>query len=276
MIQAFLYELTQGETVFRWTSHDEDLIAAGETWLARDISHDKIAKTSDLSDSGTTLTLATTDADHPIRAFLAGAPVTPVRVRIFETFGDFTTTYLLHVADIQRAKFGQAGQIALPLTSILRAGDQVAPRVLVQTPCNWTHGESHTCRVDLASYAIAGTITSISGMDVTVNECDAEATARGDGAWFALGKLVAETEIRLIMRQAGPVLTLNAPFLLAEVGAAVTATPGCDRTFSTCGRKFANKDNYGGMPYLPTYNPLISAGVVTNENNGKKGNRSSK
>lgn len=277
MIQVYLYEFIQAGSTNRWTSHDENVTVAGQNYLAVDMSHDKIEKTSDLSDSGTTISVATTDADNFLRGFLAGTPASPVHVRILESFGPaFTTAYLLFEADIQGVKFGKAGQIDVALSSVLRAGSQNSPRPLIQTPCNWTLGEPNTCRVNLPDYEIAGTIAAIAGKTVTVAACAAEATARGDVNWFALGRLVANTETRTIMAQAAGVLTLNAPLRIARVGDNVLTRPGCDRLFHTCGTKYGNAINFGGFPFMPTYNPLISAGVVSNKNSGKKGNHSTK
>jgi len=48
-----------------------------------------------------------------------------------------------------------------------------------------------------------------------------------------------------------------------RAGVPVTATlfAGCDHTMTTCKSRFSNLDNFGGMPYIPTKNPLNGTAI---------------
>ena len=51
-------------------------------------------------------------------------------------------------------------------------------------------------------------------------------------------------------------LTLSRAVPGLLTGAAITLYPGCDHTRATCAAKFANLDNFGGFPWIPTRNPF--------------------
>lgn len=54
-------------------------------------------------------------------------------------------------------------------------------------------------------------------------------------------------------------LHLNAPYDI-EVGDGFDIYPGCDKTFATCKDKFSNGDNFGGFPFIPGTDRVISSG----------------
>ena len=72
--------------------------------------------------------------------------------------------------------------------------------------------------------------------------------ARTDKDWFTLGKVICGQEIRLCVGQDGGRLYLNAPFQAAEVGAAISATAGCDKRITTCLGKFSALNQILGSP----------------------------
>jgi uncharacterized phage protein (TIGR02218 family) len=54
-------------------------------------------------------------------------------------------------------------------------------------------------------------------------------------------------------------LHLNTPYDI-EVGDGFDIYPGCDKTFATCKDKFSNGDNFGGFPFIPGTDRVISSG----------------
>ena len=75
--------------------------------------------------------------------------------------------------------------------------------------------------------------------------------------WFAHGRLDvtgganAGLSVEIVSSRA-ETLHLWEPLPLAvEIGDSCRVTAGCDRTFATCGAKFANRLNFRGFPHMP-------------------------
>lgn len=66
----------------------------------------------------------------------------------------------------------------------------------------------------------------------------------------------------MITAHSGNVLTLVDGIDDLAVGSSVTLWPGCARTVNACADKFANLDNYGGLPFLPAKNPFSGDALV--------------
>lgn len=109
---------------------------------------------------------------------------------------------------------------------------------------------SAACGANGEALRLAGSVTAITGATLTVPAAGSQA----DG-WWVGGKLVADAGASLIRAHSGATLVLSAPILGLGVGDAVALYPGCDHQFATCAGKFANADNYGGLPWLPAKNP---------------------
>lgn len=121
------------------------------------------------------------------------------------------------------------------------------------------------CFLDPADHAVAGNVSTIAGLVVTVVEADALA----DG-WFTGGMLEAPDGTKsYISKHVGAELTLNRiSSALADAfndegpGLDITLYPGCAHDYVTCRDKFDNDDNYGGFDYIPTKNPMGGSSIV--------------
>lgn len=121
------------------------------------------------------------------------------------------------------------------------------------------------CGLDPAPFAVAATVSAITGLTVT----SAAADALADG-YFTGGMLAApDGTFSYISKHVGAALTMNrisgnlaAAFASSGPGLAVTLYPGCDKSYLTCEGKFLNDDNYGGFDYIPEKNPMGGSSIV--------------
>ncbi len=119
----------------------------------------------------------------------------------------------------------------------------------------------HECQVsetDPAFRAFDFTVTAVSadGRDITV-----PGLASGYASeWFTGGfvELVTPNDLRLVLSQAGDVLTMLLPFGESIVGRKVNVFAGCAHDVTDCSVKFLNYANYGGDPYGPKLNPFLT------------------
>ena len=265
---VYLYRVTQGSNVLRWTSWGADIEAGGYDWQAEDITHTGVKAGTDFLDEGARLSVATADASHFWRQFLSGAPPEPVLVEIYEVQAPGFSVDLsipLYRGDVRRVRFGKRGQISIDLSSILRAGEWPICRHMVGMLCNWRLYDGTTCKVMASTFARGGTLTSVASTYVEADGWDDE-----DDDWFTFGKVQVGGEVRMVTGHSGKRLFISAPFRFASPGDSATAWAGCDRQEETCSGKFDNLENFGGFPYVPKRNPSMRA-LTPPKNEGKKG-----
>jgi hypothetical protein len=130
-------------------------------------------------------------------------------------------------------------------------------RRMYQRGCPHVH-YGRGCGLDMTAYAVAGTVSAITGTALTVPE----AAASADG-YFSGGMVECPAgTLRFILRHQGELLTLAGVFPALAEDVAVTLYPGCDRSRETCDTTFANILNYGGFPWIPTRNPFDGHSMV--------------
>jgi hypothetical protein len=122
------------------------------------------------------------------------------------------------------------------------------------------------CGLNPASYAVPGTLTVISGYNITatawVSPPAAGLTFIGGFVTFDNGSYIDRRTINSIA--SGGVLTLDNILPGLVVGSQVIAYPGCNRSMTNCQAFQASPNsspngnilNYGGQPYIPSRNPM--------------------
>lgn len=135
------------------------------------------------------------------------------------------------------------------------------PNVYYQGPCNFTLFDIR-CKVIEANYSGTAVLSVVNGRAVSVDTIPLGATGINlDGKLVGGEVLLPSGERRMIVGQAGVVITLNFPFSRTTLGDVVTITAGCDHAYEgDCKLKFDNQTNYGGFPFIGADNPF-TAGI---------------
>lgn len=141
-------------------------------------------------------------------------------------------------------------QVILHVKSDLERLNIPMPRVVFQPGCANAFGDAG-CGQNLTALTVSGTAT---GTPTTTSIPSALAQAAG---YFAMGTLTmtsgpASGARRTVSVFSGGTLTLSTPLPVAPAaGDTFTVTPGCDRTYGTCGTKWSNQNRYRGCPWVP-------------------------
>lgn len=112
------------------------------------------------------------------------------------------------------------------------------------------------CKADRDAFTVTSTAVSKTANTVTLGAGWAGAFP---AAKFVRGVLSFAGEFgtvyRTILQVSGDTLTVSGALAQLPVGAAVSASLGCDHTTGDCKDLFDNILNYGGFPWIPTENP---------------------
>ena len=182
-----------------------------------------------------------------------GAELTLERA-FMANYGDTSVgTVVLFAGRVAEIDLGRA-VATFTINSHLELLNQQLPRNLWQPGCVNSLGDA-SCGVDLAAYAIAGTVVAGSTAHLV------NATLAQPSGYFDQGKLGFTTganaglsrSVKSWVSGTPGVIALLAPFpQLPAAGDAFTIYPGCDKTLGGNGcAKFANTARYRGFPFVP-------------------------
>lgn len=128
------------------------------------------------------------------------------------------------------------------------------------------------CGVDLTAHRATGTVTAVDGVALTVStgsSLDPRRLARGVLTVLDQGLAGQEFDIRGGAPVTGgfAVTLWRGPSSGFPVGASVTMTAGCDRSYATCRGTFNNALNFRGFPHMPGPDVTGEFALVGSEGN---------
>lgn len=265
---CYCWRLTRHDgTVFGFTEHDRDIVAAGTTFLADTgftasriqqglgLSIDNLSATGALSSAGLT------DAD-----ILAGR-FDDALVEVFWVNWEDPSQAIL----VSRGHLGEVKREGVAFTAELRSLVHRLDQKIgftYERYCSAKLGDPR-CGVDLTQSAYRGTITA-SGA-TTSRQILVTGLKSFASDWFTDGTLVFGTganraipfEIKSHRRTSGVdilELWLPPPFGIAG-GDSGTAVAGCRKNLATCKSKFSNVINFRGFPHIPGVDVVTRYGV---------------
>jgi len=194
----------------------------------------------------------TVPKDHVLaQLFIGSLPAAPVAITIWGSHWGDPDTQLAFGGRIASATFPRnGGNCEMTCVTDAYLLQQKIPAALYQPQCIYVFGDPNTCTVPIASYTYSGTISAISGNLITVPGL------AGLPRTLQAGYLRHGNDLRMIVDDDGAGnLTLFYGLPSMQVGDAVTAVAGCDRTYATCA-SFSNAVNFFGFDLVPALNPF--------------------
>lgn len=238
-------------TTYRYTTAEVDVDYDSHTWTAIPGARSEVGGSSLGDPQDFTLSLP---ASNPfVQAHAFGMPPQQITLTVYRLQGSAVLTWWRgEISDFTVAK-GDA-KVRSP-SNLADALDGTIPSANVQKQCNHMLYDAR-CTVDKNNVAnkLATTVTSIStdGLEITV----ASVGALGDHLVGGELKRDADSDNRLILKRAGLVITVSAPYRALAPGDAVTLFRGCKHDITDCVVTFNNAINFGGHPYVPPVNPF--------------------
>lgn len=247
-------------TVYRFTSADEAIVYAAETYSPANLLRSPFRVGGDeASNAEATLEI---ERDHALVDIAGvGPPQFPVAVMVLR----------LHRSDLSVAATPWRGQVVgagfsggkgiLRMKSARGLLTRKVPRFLTQQLCG-NNLFDQLCKASRVVHTRGPfNISAIAGDTVVA---DGAATAQsGRLTGFQFGLLVAPSGLIVsILDTNGDTLILKQPVPGLIVGDDVTLVFGCNKKLSTCARDFHNTVNHNGESVLPLQNPGEGAGLA--------------
>ncbi|MBK9446327.1 MAG: DUF2163 domain-containing protein [Betaproteobacteria bacterium] len=252
-------------TVYRWTSHGENITTGGFTWTAGGtgtaplVGRGRIRDAVGLEPSDLDMVLwCGTSAEMGSGIKLQLAAVNGVldgaRVKLERCYLDSAGAV---IGTLNRFE-GQVSDVTVNSTSVelktrsdLESLNQVLPRNLYKSQCLHAVFDAG-CGVTRANYT-SSTTAAAGSSSVTINHALGSAPGYfiGGSIYFTSGALTGQS--RTIVASTTTSITVEFPFSAAPAtGNAFSAYPGCDKTAATCNSKYINLPRRRGFDFVPT------------------------
>ncbi len=248
-----LYEFIQGAETNRYTSSIDSYVFNSQTWLPRQISRNSAVQTVEERKSALEITLPSED---PVASRYVGiVPGELMTLTITRVHRGFPSGgFVIWSGRITGASFKKSGaECTLQGLTTEAAFSRPIPRFKYLSLCNHILYDGG-CTLIASAHQYTGTVVAVSGSIITVSGLLAAESAE----WAQSGYVQFGTDFRLVLTQPDDDCTLLLPFREDVLGESVDVFAGCDHTLTICNSKFANKDNYGGFPYVPSKNPFLT------------------
>jgi uncharacterized phage protein (TIGR02218 family) len=246
----FLFEITLGAEVFRYTKGAEDVVVLGATWNAIPMKRDKFTQSSEDRDQPKSFQVPGDNQFASNYAVSAPSEIPTIKVYEFH-WGDGTDVKTRWVGEIAEVDWVEdlswVRIVARPIEGGL---DASFPRLDDGILCPYMVYDGD-CGLSEASFTFPGTASSVVGNTLVVAGVDVTFAPPK----VKSGKIRVDStgEVRMVVNHtATDTLELASPFKDDPTGLAVSVIRGCDRLAATCDTDFVNIDNFGGNPHLPT------------------------
>lgn len=263
-----LYEFSEPNQHWYYTSADRDIVYSGNTYTAIPLSRAAPQSSQDITKADMELHMT---FDCPLaQNFLTRLDNNVTLLTVFR-WNPGTSSYDVFWKGRVSSHAVKGYELSLSCESIYTSLRRPGLRARYQKNCRHSL-YSQGCGVVKANYAVTDIMTSYSNLQLVI----AAAANEVDG-WYNGGMVyLPDGSYRYILSHTGNTLSLLSSADIVNnlaVGygnsygkfygnMVFTIYPGCGKNTDDCLNKFNNLDNYGGFPYIPTTNPMGGNSIV--------------
>ncbi len=247
-------EIATPAVTYRIATGSRDIVIAGAKYTASPASRKEIGVSFVRNSRELTISLPVSHAFS--QRYLQGSPPKTIVVTVYRqqpVSGETERIWRGLVTSC--AVDGHIASFRVPATSG-EALERRLPTVTAGRECPHILYDGN-CQVARASFRVTTTVAGVSGNNVTV------ASVGGNpNQWAQFGELVhlPTGERMTINAQVDGVITMQLPISGLAFGDAIELYAGCAHDIITCGTKFSNVVNYGGILYMPRGNVFLPNG----------------
>lgn len=248
-----LYEFQRGLQRWRYVRGDRPFVLLSDTFEPIAITDDGIRQTGDASADALKITVP---YDNPVARLYRGIPPAGVvDVIVRDAHYGKTQAAIRFMGSVQSVKGPSPERKEITCQSLAASLDNPGLRIGYERGCPYSLFD-HNCTLDPTPFAVAATLSLVTGLSVEAAAFDAHPDGYFSGGRLKWQVAAGVFDERGIESHVGEVLTLLGGTDGLQVGRSVTAYPGDDRTLQMCHERFNNKDNYGGFKHMPGKSPF--------------------
>lgn len=252
-IPTTLYEFVLGDTYWRYTGGQNDIVFNEVTYTAIAITHEGFSQSG--SPENDDLQIKISGRAGVTDLFIGTPPSSELLVRVRNLHRGDTEAPVVWSGQVKSGREVSQIEWNFVCNSLLSTLNRNGLRL------SWGRGCPHalydrSCRVDPADYAVSVQVNSLTGSTITSTALDALDDDYLSGGFLEFAGPYDTIERRAIESHVGSTIALLGTTDGIAASDWITVYPGCNRITLTCQTKFNNLDNYGGFPHLPNKSPF--------------------
>jgi len=251
--EAFDFEYLGDNSHYRVTSSAIEITHDSNAYTPIVISRGPVISGAEIERNGLTLKVDRNDSYFNSLIFSSRTFQTELTLYTLQPEDTFAITWKGKIKSVSKGP----EDITVTLSPISSTADRpiIHRKYQVQCPHKLF---GYYCGVNEATFTRAGTVLSSSGSTL-----QAAIFATEVDGWFKGGEVTIGSEIKTIIKHVGNTVTLLDGFSDASVSDPLSATAGCEHDTSTCNTKFSNILNYGGCPWIPSDDSIVTGKPFT-------------
>lgn len=250
-----LYDFRLGDTTnyWRYTSHPEEIIWGGESYIPTTISDAGVTQSGDVDNDDFVITLPA-DAEF-CNLFIGTPPSCEITVVAREKLEGEDETQIIFAGLVRSTK--RVSRVATDVICKARTASLNRNGLRLSWSRTCTHVLYDTrCRANPAVFVTEAVTTTVTNLRITSAAFALLPTGRLNNGYVEWDGTNGVTERRGIDRHVN-----NTIFLIGQTdglvaGSTVRAYPGCNNTPATCENVFNNLANHGGFAKMPGRSPF--------------------
>lgn len=248
-----LYVFQLGNSTWRYTSADQDLVVDTNTFKAVPMKNSGIVISGEASAEA--LTIEAPSTIGPAQLFMTVPPSQSIWVQIWRKHEGDDEYLVSYQGEISQVNFPMPGKAKIVCETLSASFQREGLRLPWSRTCPYAVYDPDTCKLDKGTQAVQIQVLSVSGATVVCTEVETYDNGYFNGGMFEWDDIYRGHEIRLVETHENSVLTM---FNTAEgmyVGLVGYLYRGCRQTVESC-KELNNFANYGGIPHLPGKSPF--------------------
>lgn len=248
-----LYKALLGSDEYLWTNAEDEITFMGDTYTPEAVTRDAVVSGFGQGDE---IKVEVPVTNAFAQKFIGNQPSQKSTLTITQLERDepgFANPLVIFKGYVLSVGFG-GQRNAIIASKPIGSTSHIIPRYVYSHLCNHFLYDSQ-CQVDPTAFTFTSTVISVN-LDGTldITSLSTQATNFFTGGYIRAN---AVNEFRLIISNGGDNLVIDSAFSVDMTGQSVDLIAGCNHSLNgDCTTKFANTDNYGGYPSIPTQNPF--------------------
>lgn len=171
------YRFTLGDTIWRYTSADEDLYVDGFSWRSVPIEDSGVSQTGESSSD--TLSITASWKIGPAQVYMSTPPSEAIVVERLSQHQGISELIVNYVGEILQVNFPTPGQVVISAHTLSATMRRSGLRLGWQRTCPYALYDQTTCKVNPADFSVQAKVEAVNGFEIVLSGLQAGVNYEG-------------------------------------------------------------------------------------------------
>lgn len=171
------YRFTLGDTIWRYTSADEDLTVDGFSWRSVPIEDSGVSQTGESASD--TLSITASWKIGPAQVYMSTPPSEAIVVERLSQHQGISELIVNYVGEILQVNFPTPGQVVISAHTLSATMRRSGLRLGWQRTCPYALYDQTTCKVNPADFSVQAKVEAVNGFEIVLSGLQAGVNYEG-------------------------------------------------------------------------------------------------